>query len=60
MAEMKSCIPLPLDKEVLEDVVNKAKDWALMHGAAMRSKDDFSNDALLVSFATIFPSVYLD
>lgn len=48
MASLDSCIPLPLDKEVLKDVVTKAKDWAIMHGAAMRSKDSFSEDSLVV------------
>lgn len=48
MAELQSCIPLPLDEEVLREVAGKAKDWALMHGAAMRSKDNFSPDALQV------------
>lgn len=48
MAELESCIPLPLDEKVLNDVVEKAKDWALMHGAAMRSRSDFSPDALQV------------
>lgn len=48
MSELKPCIPLPLDESVLHDVVEKAKDWALMHGAAMRSKAEFSPDALQV------------
>lgn len=48
MAELKPCIPLPIDEAVLNDVVEKSKDWALMHGAAMRSKTAFSLDALQV------------
>lgn len=48
MSELKPCIPLPLDENVLTDVIEKAKDWALMHGAAMRSKAAFSSDALQV------------
>lgn len=48
MPDLKPCIPLPLDDNVLEDVVAKAKDWAIMHGAAMRSKTDFNPDTLQV------------
>lgn len=53
MSELKPCIPLPLDESVLNDVVEKAKDWALMHGAAMRSKAEFSPDALQVRIELI-------
>lgn len=49
MAKLDSCIPLPLDEATLNDVVSKAKDWAIMHGAAMRSKDQFSEDTVMVS-----------
>lgn len=42
------CIPLPLDEALLKEVVGKAKDWAIMHGAAMRSRDRFSEDTLQV------------
>jgi hypothetical protein len=30
--QLSPCINLPLKKEVLEDIIDKAKDWALMHG----------------------------
>ena len=29
---MEPCIPLDFDAETLEEIVNKGKDWALMHG----------------------------
>lgn len=45
---LPKCIPLPLDDETLEDIVQKGKDWSLMHGAAMRSKNDFNPDVLQV------------
>ena len=45
---MDSCIPLPIDEATLNDVVEKAKDWALMHGAAMRPKNNYSQDSLQV------------
>lgn len=48
---LQSCIPLPIEEDRLLDIVEKAKDWAIMHGAAMRSKANFSPDALQVSFS---------
>lgn len=53
---LQSCIPHPIEEGRLLDVVEKAKDWAIMHGAAMRSKTSFSPDALQVRFHI---SVYL-
>ena len=29
---LEPCIPLEMEPEVLEDLVDKAKDYALMHG----------------------------
>ena len=29
---MDPCIPIPLDEKTLNDVVEKAKDYCLMHG----------------------------
>lgn len=46
---LPSCIPLPLDSRVLEEVVSKAKDYALMHGVCMRSRVNFNPDALQVN-----------
>lgn len=58
MPDLKPCIPLPLDDKVLEDVVDKAKDWAIMHGAAMRSKTDFNPDTLQVDRQTYFLNIF--
>ncbi|XP_050086907.1 glutathione synthetase-like isoform X1 [Anopheles aquasalis] len=55
---LKSCIPLPLDEAQLIDVVEKAKDWALMHGAAMRSKHNFNPDALQFAPFILTPSSF--
>ncbi|XP_050069407.1 glutathione synthetase-like [Anopheles maculipalpis] len=55
---LQSCIPLPLDEAQLLDVVEKAKDWAIMHGAAMRSKQDFNPDALLFAPFILTPSSF--
>lgn len=45
---LESCINFPLDSNVLLDVVDKAKDWALMHGAGLRSKASFNPDVMQV------------
>lgn len=54
MPNLDSCIPLPIDDATLEDVVQKAKDWAIMHGAAMRTKDNFSEDSVVVIISITF------
>ncbi|XP_044735974.1 glutathione synthetase-like isoform X2 [Chrysoperla carnea] len=51
-----SCITLPLKKEVLEEIVDKAKDWALMHGAAMRSRTKYEHDTLTLAPFILLPS----
>uniref|UniRef100_A0A2M4AFW1 Glutathione synthetase n=1 Tax=Anopheles triannulatus TaxID=58253 RepID=A0A2M4AFW1_9DIPT len=56
--KLKSCIPLPIDEAKLIDVVEKAKDWALMHGAAMRSKQQFNPDALQFAPFILTPSAF--
>jgi len=45
---LRNCIRLPLPEEELLEVTAKAKDYAIMHGAAMRSKTTFSPDSLNV------------
>lgn len=55
---LQSCIPLPLDEARLLEVVEKAKDWAIMHGAAMRSKTDFSPDGLQFAPFILTPSSF--
>ena len=29
---MEPCVPLDFDEKTLDDIVSKAKDWAVMHG----------------------------
>lgn len=55
---LKSCIEFPIDDKTLLEVVPKAKDWALMHGAAMRSKTNFSADALNFAPFILTPSSF--
>ncbi|XP_041782147.1 glutathione synthetase-like isoform X2 [Anopheles merus] len=55
---LQPCVPFPLDDALLQEVVEKAKDWAIMHGAAMRSKQDFNPDALLFAPFILTPSSF--
>ncbi|XP_058444673.1 glutathione synthetase-like isoform X1 [Malaya genurostris] len=55
---LESCIPLPIEADQLLEVVEKAKDWAVMHGAAMRSKANFNPDALQFAPFILTPSSF--
>ncbi|XP_071448498.1 glutathione synthetase-like isoform X2 [Hetaerina americana] len=55
---LETCIPLPLENVVLEELVDKAKDWALMNGAAMRSKLKFSKNELQFAPFMLLPSTF--
>lgn len=55
---LPNCIPLPLSEDVLKELVEKAKDWAIMHGAAMRSKTNFSEDSLNFAPFVLLPSTF--
>lgn len=49
---LESCLKLPIENDKLVEIIEKAKDWALMHGAAMRSKANFNMDTLQVLLLT--------
>jgi len=51
-------VPLPLEHETLMDLVDKAKDYCLMHGICMRQKDKFDRDALHFAPFVLFPSPF--
>uniref|UniRef100_A0A182N092 Glutathione synthetase n=1 Tax=Anopheles dirus TaxID=7168 RepID=A0A182N092_9DIPT len=55
---LQSCVSLPLEEAQLVEVVEKAKDWAIMHGAAMRSKANFNPDALTFAPFVLTPSSF--
>lgn len=51
---LDSCIPLPIKREELEVLVDKAKDWALMHG----EKNNFSlMKHIFISYLSYFYSL---
>ncbi|KYN02713.1 Glutathione synthetase [Cyphomyrmex costatus] len=55
---MKLPIPLNLPKEELEELVDKAKDWALMNGMCLRSKKNFDRNVLQFAPFMLFPSPF--
>ncbi|KAH8248033.1 hypothetical protein KR038_001245 [Drosophila bunnanda] len=55
---LPNCIRLPLPEDELMEVTAKAKDYAIMHGAAMRSKTAFSPDSLNFAPFVLVPSSF--
>ncbi|KAM7349254.1 glutathione synthetase-like isoform 2-T2 [Cochliomyia hominivorax] len=55
---LEECISFPIPEEELIEVTEKAKDWAIMHGAAMRSKTNFSPDSLNFAPFLLTPSSF--
>ncbi|XP_034123475.1 glutathione synthetase isoform X1 [Drosophila guanche] len=55
---LRNCIRLPLPEDELIEVTAKAKDYAIMHGAAMRSKSNFSEDSLNFAPFVLVPSSF--
>lgn len=55
---LESDLPIEIPEDQLKEVVEKAKDWALMHGAAMRSKTNFSSDSLQFAPFILLPSPF--
>nr|UNN25574.1 glutathione synthetase [Diaphanosoma celebensis] len=58
VSRLKPCVSIAFDEKQLEEVVSKAKDWALMHGACMRSKTQFNSDALQFAPFVLIPSTF--
>lgn len=56
--QLSPCISLPLKREILEETIGKATDWALMHGLCMRSKANFSTTSLQVIPFGLLPSAF--
>ncbi|CAK1590951.1 unnamed protein product [Parnassius mnemosyne] len=57
-ARLASCIPLPLEHKLLVTVIEKAKDWALMHGVGMRDKKHFTKDSIQIAPFVLLPSPF--
>jgi len=57
-ARLPPSLSLPLPEDVLKNIVDKAKDWALMHGVCMRSKTNFTKDSLNFAPFALLPSTF--
>jgi len=57
-ANMQPVVALPLEEDLLQDLVEKGKDYALMHGICMRRKDMFDRDALHFAPFVLFPTPF--
>jgi len=55
---MDPCIPIPIPDDELEELVEKAKDFALMHGICMRQKNNFDRDALHFAPFVLLPTPF--
>ncbi|KAG7160163.1 Glutathione synthetase-like 2 [Homarus americanus] len=55
---LEPCVPLPLSDEVLDDILPKAKDYALLHGAGMRYKASYDQDTLQMAPFFLLPSAF--
>nr|XP_033342202.1 glutathione synthetase-like [Megalopta genalis] len=58
VSRLQPCIQLQLSNEEFQTVIDKAKDWALMHGISMRSKESFNKNQVQVLPFTLLPSVF--
>lgn len=58
MDYFQQLIEFPNDEETLEEVASKAKDYALMHGAGIRSKERFNTDSLQFVPFVLTPSPF--
>ncbi|KAJ0171391.1 hypothetical protein K1T71_012941 [Dendrolimus kikuchii] len=57
-ARLATCVPLPLEQKVLVNVIEKAKDWALMHGVGMRDRKHFTKDSIQIAPFVLLPSPF--
>jgi len=56
--ELEPCIPLDTDPKKLTDLVEKAKDYALLHGIGLRPKDSYDRDGMHFAPFLLFPSPF--
>lgn len=58
MSFFKRYIQVPQDEAEFQTLVEKAKDFSLMHGSCMRSKDKFDPDVLQFAPFVLIPSPF--
>ncbi|XP_051161209.1 glutathione synthetase-like [Leptopilina boulardi] len=57
-AKLEPCLELNLSSQELETVTQKAKDWAIMNGISMRSKEFFNLDQVQIAPFLLLPSTF--
>ncbi|XP_050315568.1 glutathione synthetase-like isoform X3 [Anthonomus grandis grandis] len=55
---LPSCIPIPIEENQLKEVIEKTKDWAVMHGIGIRSRTNFSEDSIDFAPFLLLPSTF--
>ncbi|XP_046453545.1 glutathione synthetase-like isoform X1 [Daphnia pulex] len=56
---LEPCVSIDFDSSTLDEIVTKAKDWALMHGVCvMRSRQNFSPDSINFAPFVLVPSAF--
>lgn len=55
---MEGPIKIPIEQEELQLIVEKTKDWALMHGLCMKSKTNYSKDTLQFAPFVLLPTPF--
>ncbi|XP_057340725.1 glutathione synthetase-like [Microplitis mediator] len=55
---LSSYIKVPLPSGELEELIEKAQDWAIMHGLAIRTNTNFSKDSMQYAPFTLLPSTF--
>ncbi|KZC04586.1 PREDICTED: glutathione synthetase-like [Dufourea novaeangliae] len=58
VSRLQPCIQLQLSNEEFQNIIDKAKDWALMHGISIRSKEAFNKNQVQVLPFTLLPSAF--
>jgi len=53
-----SAVPLPLEDDVVKELVKDARDFALLHGAGMRYKDSYCVNTLSMAPFFLFPTPF--
>ncbi|XP_025153801.1 glutathione synthetase-like isoform X2 [Harpegnathos saltator] len=58
VCRLESCVQFPLSRKELKETVDKARDWALMHGLSMRSKKNFNRDQVQILPFALLPTSF--
>ncbi|XP_032691229.1 glutathione synthetase-like [Odontomachus brunneus] len=58
ISRLEPCIRHPLSEKELRETVDKAKDWALMHGISMKSKKNFNKDEVHILPFALLPTSF--